>query len=227
MAQSVAEEPKSTLMARVFSALVLAPPVLWAVWVGATPFQILLSLAALIAVFEWIRMVGHGVLWGIAGGLYIGLAIYALWWLRLDPEWGRVNLIWLVVVVWATDIGGYVFGRALGGPKLARAISPNKTWSGFFGGMALAVGCGFGVLAGFDIDAGLPVALLAAVISAVSQSGDLLESAMKRRFQVKDSGNLIPGHGGILDRVDGLMAASAALALLNMGAGSNVFQWLA
>ncbi|MCK5445951.1 MAG: phosphatidate cytidylyltransferase [Rhodospirillaceae bacterium] len=227
MARSVADEPKSTLVPRVVSALVLAPPVLWAVWSGGVAFQILISLAALIAVFEWMRMAGRAKLWVIAGGLYIALAIYALWWLRLDPQWGRVNLIWLMAVVWATDIGGYVFGRTLGGAKLAPSISPNKTWSGFIGGMALAVSASFAVLVIFELDAGWGVALLAGVISAISQGGDLLESAMKRRFQVKDSGNLIPGHGGMLDRVDGLMAASTALALINMGMGSNFILWLA
>lgn len=120
-----------------------------------------------------------------------------------------------------------MFGRALGGAKLAPSISPKKTWSGFIGGMALAVGASFGVLDIFELDASWGVALLAGVISAISQGGDLLESAMKRRFQVKDSGNLIPGHGGMLDRVDGLMAASTALALINMGMGSNFILWLA
>ncbi len=222
MAKSVAEEPKSTLIPRIVSALVLAPPVLWAVFNGGIPFLILITLATLIAIFEWVRITKRASLWRNAGAVYIALAIYSLFWLRVDPEWGQLTLIWLMVVVWATDIGGYVFGRALGGPKLAPSISPNKTWSGFFGGVALAIGGSFGVLSAFGLEGGFGVSVLAAVLAAISQGGDLLESAMKRRFGVKDSGNIIPGHGGLLDRVDGLMAAAMALALINLSSGGNV-----
>jgi phosphatidate cytidylyltransferase len=128
---------------------------------------------------------------------------------------GRDLVIWLLLVIWATDIGAYFAGRSIGGPKLAPRISPKKTWAGLFGGMVAAAAVAG--LAGIWLDDFKPSLwnlLLAMVLAVVSQIGDLLESHLKRRYDAKDSSNLIPGHGGVLDRTDGLMAASLMLALV-------------
>ncbi|MGD1880133.1 MAG: phosphatidate cytidylyltransferase [Kiloniellaceae bacterium] len=139
------------------------------------------------------------------GTLYIGGACLAFLWLRTVPEEGRNLVFWLLAVVWATDIGAYFAGRGIGGPKLAPRISPNKTWAGLIGG-ALSAGLVGVLAAGFlGRDATLLV-VGGMILAVVAQAGDLLESWCKRRFSVKDSSHLIPGHGGILDRVDGLLA---------------------
>ena len=160
--------------------------------------------------------------WAVAGVLYLGIPCLALVSLRQHPESGLVYVLALFVIVWANDIGGYVFGRMIGGARLAPKISPNKTWAGVVGGL----GCGIAAAAAMaTVTGGMPVvltALLALVIGAASQAGDLFESWMKRRFEVKDSGRLIPGHGGVLDRVDGLLAAAPLAAILTVAArGGN------
>lgn len=145
------------------------------------------------------------------GILYIAVPCVALISLRADGQ-GEYWILWLFLVVWATDIGAYAFGRTFGGPKLAPSVSPNKTWSGAIGGLVSAVLFSLPMVAvidGLDI---LPDIALAAGLSAVSQAGDLFESGLKRCFGVKDSGSLIPGHGGLFDRLDGLLVA-APLAL--------------
>ena len=129
-----------------------------------------------------------------------------------------VYVLALFAIVWANDIGGYVFGRTIGGAKLAPKISPNKTWAGAVGGL----GCGIAAAAAMaTVAGGMSVALaalLALAIGAASQVGDLFESRIKRRFEVKDSGRLIPGHGGVLDRVDGVLAAAPLAAILTVAA---------
>jgi phosphatidate cytidylyltransferase len=135
----------------------------------------------------------------------------SLAWLRDADHAGLVAILFLFAVVWATDIAAFFVGRSLGGPKLAPAISPGKTQSGALGGAAGGVLAGVALAAFADLD-NLPLmALLAFLLSVVSQIGDLFESWVKRRHGVKDSGNLIPGHGGVMDRVDGLVAAAFAL----------------
>ena len=141
----------------------------------------------------------------LIGTAYIGFACLAFLWLRNVPPGGRDLVFWILAVVWATDIGAYFAGRGIGGPRLAPRISPNKTWAGLIGG-ALAAGL-VGVVAAGLI--GRDTLLLVAggiVLAVIAQGGDLLESWCKRRFGVKDSSHIIPGHGGILDRVDGLLA---------------------
>ncbi len=165
-----------------------------------------------------------------AGIPYIGLAGVALIWLRRDAAIGRANVLFLVLVVWASDIGAYVVGRWLGGPKLAPRISPSKTWAGAGGGLLAAVATGLAVarIAGgaSGDQAGLGrAALVAAGLGLAAQTGDLLESAIKRRFGVKDSGRLIPGHGGLLDRLDGLLAAAPAAAALAAALGRGALLW--
>jgi len=149
--------------------------------------------------------------WLAGGAIAIGLPAGALVLLRDTPVDGRWLVLWLVGVVWAVDIGAYAAGRLIGGPRLAPRVSPNKTWAGLAGGVlgaALVGGIGAGI-------AGQAQPLLwaagAAALGALEQGGDLLESAMKRHFGRKDSSGLIPGHGGLMDRVDGLWPAALAL----------------
>lgn len=160
-----------------------------------------------------------------AGVLYVGLACVALVWLRGDGAAGRANVLFLVVVVWASDIGAYAAGRMLGGPKLAPAVSPSKTWSGAIGGLLAAMLVG--EIAGHWLAASSPgrPALLAGLLGMAAQGGDLLESAIKRQFGVKDSGTLIPGHGGLLDRLDGLLTAAPAAAIVAFVLGRGVVLW--
>ncbi|HMA15995.1 MAG: phosphatidate cytidylyltransferase [Bacteroidota bacterium] len=143
--------------------------------------------------------------WLPLGIVYIGLACLALLWLRAVPQGGRELVFWLLAVVWATDTGAYFAGRAIGGPRLAPRISPNKTWAGLIGGAlsAALVGVLAAGLVGRDA---MLLVVGGMVLAVVAQGGDLLESWCKRRFGVKDSSHIIPGHGGILDRVDGLLA---------------------
>ncbi len=162
------------------------------------------------------------------GVLYIGLAGIALIELRHDTEAGRANVLFLFLLVWASDIGAYAAGRLIGGPKLAPAISPNKTWSGALGGLAAAVAVGLACALSFTPGAAwMPVVVVAAVLGVFSQAGDLLESAIKRHFRVKDTSSLIPGHGGLLDRLDGLLAAAPAAAALSfaLGYGRPLWAW--
>jgi phosphatidate cytidylyltransferase len=151
---------------------------------------------------------------------YLVLPLVSLLWLRHDAEFGRMAIFWLLFTVWATDTFAYFAGRAIGGAKLAPRVSPNKTWAGLFGGM---FGAGLvGALAAIWFELGSPVALalVSALLAIVAQAGDILESALKRHAGVKDSGKLIPGHGGILDRVDGLITAAVAAALIALLHGS-------
>jgi phosphatidate cytidylyltransferase len=160
------------------------------------------------------------------GVLYIGLAGIALIELRHDTEAGRANVLFLFLIVWASDIGAYLAGRTLGGPKLWPAVSPNKTWSGAIGGLVAAILAGLGVAFWFS-DSPLVLAVVAAavILGVASQAGDLLESAIKRHFHVKDSSHLIPGHGGLLDRMDGMLAAAPVAALLSLALGHGRVVW--
>lgn len=151
---------------------------------------------------------------GFVGGLlYCGLPLVALIWLRAQP-WGLYATLFVMAVVWGADVAAYFAGRSIGGPKLAPAISPNKTWSGAAGGLigALLVAGGVATLwPGYDNLAGaLRLAMLAVPLAVASILGDLFESGLKRRAGVKDSGTLLPGHGGVMDRLDGLVPAAVA-----------------
>jgi phosphatidate cytidylyltransferase len=153
--------------------------------------------------------------WWLPGGLlYAGLTAIALAEIRDDDFRGFAVMLFVFATVWATDIFAYFVGRAIGGPKLAPRISPGKTWSGAIGGAVAAVIAGSGVIWYFFLGSGLRVALIALLLSVCSQAGDLFESFIKRRFGVKDSSHLIPGHGGVMDRVDGLIFACFAAFLL-------------
>ena len=179
----------------------------------------------IIAVFSPDRRV-----WAVIGIGYALAASIASCAVRRDPTWGFAALMFVLLVVWVTDIGGYFAGRLIGGPKLWQRISPKKTWAGAIGGFAasLVVAAGFVV---FDFGKTLPMLLLGAVLSIVSQLGDLFESAVKRRFGVKDSSQIIPGHGGLMDRLDGYVAAIAMAAIFGVlrggadGVGRGLMVW--
>lgn len=255
---------------RLVSAIVLAPPVLAAVYLGSPFADAVVLLAGGVMAWEWARICGQprlGLLsvslvapvlcalgasaagfeplagwiavtgamaatllagrqdqphplWFGFGVVYAAVPCLAFLWLVHDPLYGWKVVFWLLAIVWATEVGAYVAGRAIGGPRLAPRISPNKTWAGVFGGLAAAA------VAGAAIGAVVPevalgrLMLLSTLLALVAQSGDLFESAVKRRFGVKDASALIPGHGGLLDRVDGLIAGTlgvAAIAWLTEG----------
>ncbi|QOZ29832.1 phosphatidate cytidylyltransferase [Bradyrhizobium sp. CCBAU 51753] len=168
--------------------------------------------------------------WATVGLLYAAAAEVASVLVRLDTAKGFGALMFVLLVVWVTDIGGYFAGRSIGGPKLWVRISPKKTWAGAIGGFAasLLVAAGF---AAFEIGSTAPLLVLGAVLSVVSQLGDLFESAVKRRFGVKDSSHIIPGHGGVLDRLDGFVAAVIVAAILGFvrggadGVGRGLMVW--
>ncbi len=159
------------------------------------------------------------------GMLAVGGMCVALLWLRRDGQVGLHNLLFLIAVVWASDIGAYAVGRWLGGPRLAPSISPGKTWSGSVGGLAIAAAIGAALAHGLAGGSMIVAALLALALAAASQVGDLMESALKRHAGVKDSGALIPGHGGLLDRVDGFLTAGPLMAVFALWAGRGMEVW--
>lgn len=220
------------LSKRILSGIVLAAVLLGILWLGGWWFAVLLVVATVILAREYILLIWLGwrstparVLWIIFGAAYIGMAIRGLWDAR---EQGFIAALLLFLAVWATDIGAFIFGRLIGGPKIAPRISPSKTWAGLFGAVVMTVIVVFSTVtldakinAGVDSypwDWGLFIclwgALACAVLAVLAQAGDFFESWLKRRAGVKDSGNLIPGHGGLFDRVDGLLPIAALFPVL-------------
>ena len=197
---------------------------LLAVFVGEPTWALLaIGLAlALVAIVAWLR--GRLTSWTVAGLPYLILPGLALLSLRSSPDAGRALIFWLFVVVIFADTGAYFAGRAIGGPKLAPGISPGKTWSGFVGGVVAAVVMGAIAAHLFAIGPGLLLAAVAALLAVVAPLGDLTESWIKRRWQVKDSSGLIPGHGGILDRVDAVLFV-APIMWLTVRLGDGRFVW--
>jgi phosphatidate cytidylyltransferase len=155
----------------------------------------------------------HARLWAPAGMIYAGLALLAAILIRQDAQHGFAALLFVLLIVWLTDILGYFAGRGIGGPKLWVQVSPNKTWAGAIGSTGGSLVFAI-VYAWLGFGEMVPLAILGVVLSVMAQLGDLLESAVKRHFGVKDSSHLIPGHGGLLDRLDGLVAALVAAALI-------------
>ncbi len=260
------------LLSRAASALVLAPLVLAAVWIGGIAFAVMVAVVAGIVMLEWWSVTvprrpgrkpelevapalaavtagaaplamaaaqpfaaaglllvgvvlvavlhrGHagGTTWPALGVLYAGIPAVALVTLR-DLPGGLWFVVFLFAVVWVTDSVAYFGGRAIGGRKLWPRVSPGKTWSGAVCGLVGAVAVGVAIAAALGENPAAAAAV-AAALSIVSQLGDLAESAIKRRFGVKDTGKLIPGHGGVMDRVDGLLAAAAAAAVMALAMG--------
>lgn len=165
--------------------------------------------------------------WIMGGVAYIAVPCASMIWLRGSALGGFGVVLWLMLTVWGTDIAAYAVGRTVGGPKLAPAISPGKTWSGLLGGMIGAGAISAGVIAwsGFGADAVLLGVALGAATAVVAQAGDLFESGVKRHFGAKDSGSLIPGHGGVLDRLDGLLAAAPVTAAVLWFWGGEFPSW--
>jgi phosphatidate cytidylyltransferase len=160
--------------------------------------------------------------WTALGTLWVALPCISLLWLARDGPMGRATLLWVLAVVWATDIGAYTIGRTLRGPRLAPRWSPRKTWAGLGGGTLCAGLTGWATAAWLGISPALPLVLVSAGLAIVGQFGDLAESLAKRRFGVKDSSGLIPGHGGLLDRLDGLLAVMPAVAILTLIQGRSI-----
>jgi phosphatidate cytidylyltransferase len=154
--------------------------------------------------------------WCVAGVVYTGGILIAPVVLRADPTLGFAAILFLFAVVWSTDIAAYAAGRAFGGPKLMPRVSPNKTWTGAIAGLAAGMGGGIVVARLAQVDNLVAVGLVACALSIVSQVGDLLESAIKRRFNVKDTSWLIPGHGGLMDRLDGFLTASVLAVIIGL-----------
>ena len=242
------------LLAAIATAAVLAGGIWFAVFVGA---------GAIIAAYEWHRMVANALfirptfitaftiigalyvllaephsmlawavlalgavanalialaqerppLWQAGGTLYIGAAVLAIVSLRMLAPHGALLVLGMLLAVWATDTGALIIGNLVGGPKLWAALSPNKTWAGFFGGVAIAAIVTAIYATAFGVSA-MQGGLFGAGVSVIAHAGDMLESWAKRQFRIKDSGGLIPGHGGVLDRIDSTLLASIALAVL-------------
>lgn len=201
-------------LAAVLLALVLATLVL-----GYSAPAILLVFGLALGIAIIVELAGRRSIWSSAGLAYAGLSAISLALLRDSDRSGLIAILFLFAVVWSTDILAYFVGRAIGGPKLAPSISPGKTWSGACGGTVGGVVAGLvvaGVAGGMALHVAIAVAL---ILSVVSQIGDLFESWIKRRHGVKDSSGLIPGHGGVMDRVDGLVAAAFALYVIALMLG--------
>lgn len=194
-------------------------------WPGTLlAIAVIAVVSALLAVLQK-RKLG---LWVLAGVPYVGLPAMAFVILRGESHAGMLTIMWLFAVVWAADVCAYFAGRLIGGPKLAPRISPKKTWAGLWG--AVAGGAAAGLAMGYWAGSAslLLLIVLGSFLAIVEQLGDLFESALKRHYGVKDSGRLIPGHGGVLDRVDGLVAATLCLAAIVVlarlfGNGNDLF----
>lgn len=198
--------------------LLVAVSVFAATWEPLTSVGVLLVVAAAIALGS---VADPTMRWLAAGVLYAGIPGVAAVALRGaapagEPSIGLTAIALVFLLVWATDSAAYFAGRAIGGPKLWPRVSPKKTWSGAIGGLLAAVAVGLAIAAYAELPRLFPVATVAALLSIASQAGDLAESSMKRHFGVKDSGTMIPGHGGIMDRVDGLVVALVLAAAIGM-----------
>ena len=217
---------------RAISVLVLAPVAIAGVWLGGIAFAAIVTVTTIGLGVEWLRLLGAGrhgaprrAPWIVISPGYVLLAAAALVWLRSDPVAGRADVLFLLCVVWSNDVGAYLLGRLIGGPRLAPRTSPGKTWSGAAGGLLVAIAAGLSaahVLSDVPPWRAVPAA---ALLGVVAQGGDLLESFVKRRLEVKDSGHLIPGHGGLFDRLDALLAAAPVAALLALIHGRGVVLW--
>ncbi|HEY5964482.1 MAG TPA: phosphatidate cytidylyltransferase [Xanthobacteraceae bacterium] len=193
------------------AALIGAAAVLIVGWFGIAIALVALGGFAIAALASRERRV-----WCVAGLVYAATILIAPVLLRRDASFGFAAIMLLFVIVWLTDIAAYFAGRAIGGPKLMPRVSPKKTWSGAVGGTLAGVVGAVGVAHMSSVASLAAVAGVALVISVVSQGGDLLESAIKRRFNTKDASQLIPGHGGLMDRLDGFVAAAVAGALIGL-----------
>jgi phosphatidate cytidylyltransferase len=206
-------DPRDNTKQRIISALVLLPIALMAIFYSKDLFLFLAISVAILMTSEWLDMskeMDDQKKWRLIGFFYIAIPVYSVIKLR---NYNVEILFWMFAVIWSTDIFAFFAGKTLGGAKIAPTISPNKTWSGLIGGILASMIIGF--LSSFMFAGGtLFFILLSALLSIIEQLSDLLESKFKRIFGVKDSGNIIPGHGGILDRLDGMMLLSPVVLLI-------------
>jgi phosphatidate cytidylyltransferase len=203
------------LLVRTVTALVLIAAALLAAIKGGTILAVVVAAIATAMFYEWTRLVrGWGPAWYASGFLYALLPALALLWIRERDEHGVYLLVWVFIVTWSTDIGAYFTGRSIGKRKLAPSISPGKTVEGLYGGIAAATLFGGAWVLATGL--GTPLLALAPPCAAAAQAGDLFESGMKRRAGVKDSGAWLPGHGGVLDRLDGLVPAAVLTAFAQL-----------
>ncbi len=212
------------LQTRIITGVVLAPVVLAIVAVGGWLCNVLILLVAIMIAMEWEGIVRTPqvpekslkslIKWRVVGILYAALFGGAVLYLR-NTDGGLGLVMYLLLVIWAMDTGAYFTGRFVGGPKIAPSISPKKTWSGLLGGL-VASGMAGGALSFFMVDVTfIGVVLISIVLGFVSQVGDFVESWVKRQFGVKDSGTIIPGHGGVMDRVDSLVLGAPFLVVVS------------
>jgi phosphatidate cytidylyltransferase len=203
------------LVIRSLTGAVLIAAALVAAFAGGNVFAYAVAAVATVMFYEWTRIVrGWGVAWYASGFVYALLPALALLWIRERDAHGLELLLWTFLVTWSTDIGAYFVGRAIGRRKLAPSISPGKTVEGLLGGMAVAAVVGGAWVLGMALGKGL--LLLAPLFALAAQAGDLFESGMKRRAGIKDSGTWLPGHGGVLDRLDGLVPVAVLTALAQL-----------
>jgi phosphatidate cytidylyltransferase len=197
-------DPSDNTRKRIISSLVMVPIALFAIFSSQKLFIFLVIMVAVLMAFEWAEMsrkMPDKKKWRLIGFFYIAIPLYCAVSIRiLDNE----ILFWMFAIIWATDIFAFFAGRSLGGVKIAPAISPNKTWSGLIGGVLASLG--IGAISAIIFPGSIIFFLIISVlISIVEQISDLVESKFKRIFGVKDSGDIIPGHGGVLDRLDGMI----------------------
>jgi phosphatidate cytidylyltransferase len=223
------EVKKSDLGVRTISGVFMISIAAAAFWFGGYAFVALVKFVRLALGFEKSGI--RRVIWIFGGIFYVGLACFTLLFLNAPfywaPHFGILPVVFLISGVIGTDIGAYFAGRTIGGPKIAPKISPSKTWSGLLGGMFGAGIAMIGVQYAWGINhtflfSPMQTMMAGAVLASIAQAGDFFESWMKRRAGVKDSGRLIPGHGGLFDRADGLIAVSFCLGLVGL-----VSAWLA
>jgi phosphatidate cytidylyltransferase len=197
-------DPSDNTRKRIISSLVMVPIALFAIFSSQKLFIFLVIMVAVLMAFEWSEMsrkMPDKKKWRLIGFLYIAIPLYCAVSIRiLDNE----ILFWMFAIIWATDIFAFFAGKSLGGLKIAPAISPNKTWSGLIGGVVASMG--IGIISAMIFPGSIIFFLIISIlISVVEQISDLVESKFKRIFGVKDSGDIIPGHGGVLDRLDGMI----------------------
>ncbi|WP_299376286.1 phosphatidate cytidylyltransferase [uncultured Kiloniella sp.] len=189
---------------------------------GALGFEELfipVLLLCTVLIFAYTKFIERDVpqaFWLTLGLGYVSVTTYSLLWLRNGSDNGFEIVLWILLVVWSTDIGAYFSGKSIGGPKIAPSISPKKTWAGLIGGMIAAAAISFGFAISTELFSPILLGFFGACLAVVSQMGDFFESHIKRKFDAKDSSNLIPGHGGLFDRVDGLLACSLLVFLIHL-----------
>ena len=219
--------PGRDLWLRVASSVVLAPLAVAAAYLGGTWFIGFWLLAAAGILWEWMGLVAAARAlagaaragWLALGARYAGAMLAAPLVIRADATLGFIAMIFLFAAVWATDVAAYFAGRLIGGAKLCPAISPNKTWSGALAGALAGTVAGVAVAVFGGINPIAPIVIVSLLLSVAAQLGDLFESALKRHFGVKDASHAIPGHGGLMDRLDGFIAAALAAALIGLARG--------